>query len=144
MNMNIHIKYGLHGMGNVITDLKEQITKTNKHVLAFVGPIGAGKTTFIKKLVHSYGYDEADITSPTFNYVNIYRTKHKLIYHFDLYRLHTQEDFLEAGFQEYLDDPDALVIIEWPEIIMDLIKEKSLLVEIDYIDEQSREMIIKI
>lgn len=141
--MIIHFNYTIQHLGKAVEELKSAMHDSNKHILAFVGPIGAGKTTLIKRLVHSYGFDEAEIISPTFNYVNIYHTKHKRVYHFDLYRLHAQEEFLEAGFQEYLDDAEALVIIEWPEIIFDLLKEKSLLVSINYVDDQSREMIVK-
>lgn len=141
--MKMHIQYNLRHINNAVFDVKEIIKKTNKNILAFEGPIGVGKTTFIKKLVHSYGFDEMDVTSPTFNYINIYQTKKKRIYHFDLYRLISLEDFLQLGFQEYLDDQDALIIIEWPEIIEDLLKGRSLFLRFQYIDEQEREIIIE-
>lgn len=139
--METIIKYGLKDINRVIDDIRPLLAL--KNTFAFVGPIGVGKTTFIKKLIHSYGVPEHDVVSPTFNYVNIYKTKSKTIYHFDLYRLKNKNEFLEQGFDEYLNDENGIIIIEWPEIIIDLIKNKALLITIEYIDEHSRELIVK-
>ena len=53
-------------------------------------------------------------------------------YHFDLYRLKNLDEFLSAGFDEYLYDQDAIVFIEWPEIIEPILGSGSCLVKIDY------------
>lgn len=141
--MNMGIKYKLNDIDKVVLSIRSLMAETDKSLLAFVGPIGAGKTTLIKKLVKSYGFDESEVSSPTFNYVNIYNTENRLVYHFDLYRLSNEGEFLEQGFQEYLYEDGSVAIIEWPEIISDLLRERALLIEIDYIDEDSRQLVIK-
>lgn len=95
-------------------------------VITFTGSLGAGKTTLIQALLRRAGVS-GPIQSPTFNYVNRY-TLHKksgqteYVYHFDLYRLHTVEDFLQAGFDEYLYQPCSKSLVEWPAIIFPLLK----------------------
>ena len=101
-------------------------------VLTFTGSLGAGKTTLIQALLRRAGV-EGPIQSPTFNYVNRYMTNAKLaVYHFDLYRLHTLEDFLQAGFDEYLYRPHSKALIEWPGIIDPLLQHDVCHITIDY------------
>lgn len=142
--MEKHIIYGLNNMSNVVIDIKDFISQSNRRIFAFVGPIGAGKTTLIKKLLKSYGINEEEVISPTFNYVNIYKSDEQRIYHFDLYRLGKAQDFFDMDFDEYLFDPNAIVILEWPEIIFDYIKNKAILFEIEYLNDSSRKLNLKI
>jgi tRNA threonylcarbamoyladenosine biosynthesis protein TsaE len=84
--------------------------------LAFFGDLGAGKTTFLKGLISTLtGCSPDEITSPTFNYLNIYEGKFP-VYHFDLYRLTAAEQFEGAGFSEYL-KADGVCCLEWAEKI---------------------------
>ncbi len=79
------------------------------------GEMGAGKTTFIKTICEGLGVTEA-VSSPTFSLVNEYMAKNeKIIYHFDLYRLKSEDELYDMGFEEYLDQ-GSYVFIEWPEI----------------------------
>lgn len=89
-------------------------------IITLQGPLGVGKTTFLKCLFKIYGIQEP-ITSPTFSYVHSYQADGILFYHFDLYRLANLREFMIAGFDEYLHQPDAKVFIEWPEIIEPLL-----------------------
>lgn len=101
-------------------------------VITFTGFLGAGKTTLIQALLRRAGV-EGPIQSPTFTYVNRLIGKNDLIiYHFDLYRLHTLEDFLQAGFDEYLYQPHSKALIEWPGIIEPLLKHNACHITIDY------------
>jgi len=94
-------------------------------IVALHGPLGAGKTSLVKELLREYGVKE-DILSPTFTYMNLYRNEEgKTFIHFDLYRIKTVEDFLMAGFDEYLIVPNSLVFIEWPEIIEPLLEKRK-------------------
>ena len=86
-------------------------------IFTFQGPLGAGKTTLIQTMLAELGVAE-EITSPTFGYVNTYQAKKWQVHHFDLYRLSSLNEFLELGFEEYLAQPDALILIEWPEIVL--------------------------
>lgn len=91
-------------------------------IITLEGSLGAGKTTLLKLLLKEMGVKDT-ITSPTFSYVNRYvTTEGKTIYHFDLYRITDLQSFLNAGFDEYLADQQALSIIEWPEVIRPLLK----------------------
>lgn len=97
---------------------------TNCKIVTFTGPLGAGKTTMVKELLCLFGVKE-DVVSPTFTYMNIYKNNDgKKFIHFDLYRVKTVEDFLMAGFDEYLIVPNSLCLIEWPEVIDSLLKPK--------------------
>lgn len=103
-------------------------------IFAFTGPLGAGKTTIVRQMLKQRGVQEK-ITSPTFAYLNIYENQAgQHFYHFDLYRITSLNDFLAAGFSEYLYQPKSWVFVEWPAPIMPLIQEKVCYVTIDYAD----------
>ncbi len=80
-------------------------------VLCLEGDLGAGKTLFVQSLARTLGV-EGEVTSPTFNLMNIYEGICP-IYHFDLYRLESEAELDEIGFYEYTDEPEGIVVIEW-------------------------------
>jgi len=98
----------------------------NFNIFTFTGPLGAGKSTIIREVLSQMRIRSA-IPSPTFSYVNTYTTQNGLIcYHFDLYRLKNYQEFIDAGFDEYLAQKNALLFIEWPEIISSLLENKNI------------------
>ncbi len=133
--MNNTMFYNLNNLPAVVAELKE-FMKAHR-IFAFIGSLGAGKTTLVRSLLQACGVTGV-ISSPTFTYVNIYNVNDKKIYHFDLYRIHTLQEFIDAGFDEYLNDPDAYIFIEWPEVIMPLLKSNICFVSLEYIDEEKR------
>ena len=111
-------------------------------VIALQGDLGAGKTTLIKGIVHGLaGIDTREISSPTYTYLNIYSGT-RSIFHFDLYRMRSIEDFLALGFDEYFEQ-EGVCLIEWPETILDILPDKTLHIEIKYTSENSRELILQ-
>jgi tRNA threonylcarbamoyladenosine biosynthesis protein TsaE len=87
-------------------------------VFVLTGSLGAGKTTLSSALLRLMGVAEP-VISPTFTYVNHYQdgAGHS-VYHFDLYRIKTLQEFENLGFFEYFEQPNSLVLIEWPEVLL--------------------------
>lgn len=121
MNVQLPLTYTYNQLGQVILFYKTILGK--KQVITFTGGLGAGKTTFIRHLLTYWGVEETCITSPTFTYVNVYKNKEGItFYHFDLYRMTTLQEFINAGFGEYIYAPQSVALIEWPEPILPLLK----------------------
>lgn len=99
-------------------------------VIAFYGKTGAGKTTFIKAVCEELGVDDV-ITSPTFAIVNEYRSDAtgELIYHFDFYRIKKLDEVYDMGYEDYFYS-GALCLIEWPELVEELLPGDALKVTI--------------
>ena len=95
-------------------DFGEKISSLLKDgvTLALVGDLGSGKTTLSKAIIHSLTGIE-DIPSPTFNIGNEYNANAKTIYHFDFYRLEEESELYGIGFDDYLSNKKAIIIIEW-------------------------------
>ena len=109
-------------------------------VFTFTGNVGAGKTTFIKRLLHKCQV-EGVVTSPTFTYVVQYTNNQgQIFYHYDLYRISEQAEFFRAGLDEFLYQPNSWSFIEWPELIMPLVTERACYIILDYYGEQERKL----
>jgi len=76
-----------------------------------MGPLGAGKTTYVRGFVSAFGIDSRRVQSPTFTLVREYGAEKK-IFHVDLYRLEKENDIFEAGIHELL-GTDELILVEW-------------------------------
>lgn len=106
----------------------------DQHVFAFYGHMGAGKTTFIKALCEELGVEDV-VTSPTFAIVNEYTphssllAPHASIYHFDFYRIKKLEEVYDMGYEDYFYS-DSLCLIEWPEMMEELLPEDAVKVQI--------------
>lgn len=89
-------------------------------VFAMFGPMGVGKTTFIKAVCEVLGVQDT-ITSPTFAIVNEYRTDSgEQIFHFDFYRIRKVEEAYDMGYEDYIYS-GAVCFLEWPELIEELL-----------------------
>ena len=94
-------------------------------VVAFYGKMGAGKTTLIKELCRQLGVTSV-VNSPTFSLVNEYHTKDgETIYHFDFYRINKLEEVYDFGYEEYFYSGN-LCLIEWPELVEQLLPDDTL------------------
>ena len=99
---------------------KEIIATASSKVLLFNGEMGVGKTTLIKELVKQLGIKDI-ASSPTFSLVNEYRTNDgKKVYHFDFYRIESEEEVYDIGIEDYFYD-DHWCFIEWGEKVKNLL-----------------------
>jgi len=93
----------------------------DSRIICFYGSMGAGKTTLIKAICIILGVKD-NVASPTFALVNEYRDKEsKPIYHFDFYRINKIEEVFDFGYEEYFYKNEGLCLIEWPELIEDIL-----------------------
>ncbi|MEK7213247.1 MAG: tRNA (adenosine(37)-N6)-threonylcarbamoyltransferase complex ATPase subunit type 1 TsaE [Patescibacteria group bacterium] len=97
-------------------------------ILCLYGELGAGKTTMVKGLAKGLGIKK-EINSPTFALMNIYKTKTRLktvsLVHIDTYRLKNDQELIDIGAEDYLGAPDTICVVEWPEKIKNLLKNKK-------------------
>lgn len=99
-------------------------------ILCLNGDLGAGKTTMTKSIAKAMKIEE-DITSPTFNIVNEYTDGKLKLYHFDVYRIGCSEEMYDIGFEEYINS-DGVCIIEWSNLIDDILPEERLEILLTY------------
>lgn len=90
-------------------------------MIALYGDLGAGKTQFTRGLVKGLGGEGHDVTSPTFVLLNVYETPRLRIFHLDAYRVGGPDDFEAIGFSELLEQPNGVVVIEWPARVEELL-----------------------
>ena len=93
------------------------------------GPIGAGKTVFVKGVAASLGLKSSP-TSASFSLIKQYKNKHTRLFHIDLFRLEEGEIF-NLGFEEMLEDEQAIILAEWPDPIASMLPADRL--EINFI-----------
>ena len=99
-------------------------------VFAFYGKMGAGKTTFTKAICEVLGVEDV-ITSPTFAIVNEYTDREgQPIYHFDFYRIKKLDEVYDMGYEDYFYS-NHLCLLEWPELIEDILPENTIKVTIE-------------
>ena len=117
-------------------NLGEEVGKLAKpgDLLAFYGELGAGKTCFIQGISQELEVKDY-VTSPSFTIVNEYQGKIP-IYHFDLFRLNVEE-ILELGYEEYFYG-EGLTVIEWAEMIEQLLPKEHLKIDIKFKDRYQR------
>ena len=131
----------LNEQGQEVSAL-EILKATEPHrVFAFDGKMGAGKTTFIKKLVETMGTVDV-VNSPTFAIVNVYDVEQPYkgeVYHFDCYRLKDIREALDFGAEEYLYSGNYC-FIEWPEMIEQILPEDTVWVHITPMENGDRRL----
>lgn len=124
----MQIRYNIEELSEVADLLIE--AAGNRTIIAFHADMGVGKTTLIAEIARRLGVKEDMANSPSFAIVNEYETESDngtpaVLYHFDCYRLETVEEAMEIGVEEYLYS-GSLCLIEWPDVIADLLPEETL------------------
>ncbi len=124
-------------------DFAEKLAKqiVAPKIIVLSGDLGAGKTTFSKGFAKGLGISET-ITSPTFTLLNEY-SGDKNLYHFDMYRLSSKEEAYELGFENYFENNDGIILVEWAENVKGLFTPPYLKVLIEKIDENKRKFTLE-
>jgi tRNA threonylcarbamoyladenosine biosynthesis protein TsaE len=111
------------------------------NLVALCGELGAGKTCLTQGIARGLGVpEEYRVTSPTFTIINEYPGRLTL-YHLDLYRLSGVRDLDEIGYEDCFND-HGVVVMEWAEKIKEVLPEGALFIEITYIDDNRRKIVI--
>ena len=117
---------------------KQIVNLTDQKIFVFYGEMGAGKTTLIKKIVEVLGSND-EVSSPTFSLVNEYFSETTgTIYHFDFYRIESEDEVFDIGYEDYLYS-SHYCFIEWPEKIANLLP--SSYVKVTIKDQESKRLI---
>lgn len=121
----------------------EQLGKllSKGNIICLSGDLGAGKTAFTKGIAKGLGVKDY-VTSPTYTIINEYEGRLPL-YHFDVYRLNDVEEMYELGYEEYFFG-DGVVVLEWADIVKDIIpKERLWITILNTKGDNSREILME-
>jgi tRNA threonylcarbamoyladenosine biosynthesis protein TsaE len=110
-------------------------------VIELLGDVGAGKTTFTRGLAKGLGI-KAAVTSPSFTISKLYQGEKYQLAHYDFYRLE-DPGLMSEDLEESIRDPNMITVVEWGESIRGVLPDNREIVEIKYIDENSREINIR-
>lgn len=111
------------------------------NVLVLTGDLGSGKTKFTEGILEYFDF-KGEISSPTFTIVNEHTSDKINVYHFDVYRLEDSDEFLAIGGDEYFEK--GISIIEWGEIIEDVLPSDAIKIEFSRDLDHENERILKI
>lgn len=114
-------------------------------IVTLQGDLGSGKTTFTQALGRALGVKKR-ITSPSFLVMKTYTIDKgiiKRLNHIDLYRIENEQDIKIMGLEDFMSDPEAITIIEWPEKMGSLLPQRRIALEFEYVDENTRKIAIK-
>lgn len=129
------VKFECHSIAELAEAAEILISGFGQYrVFAFYGEMGAGKTTMISAIVKELGSSDA-VQSPTYSLVNEYQNKNgECIYHFDFYRMSSEQEAFESGAMDLIDS-GSWCFIEWPEKIPSLLPDRFVKVNISRLNE---------
>ena len=109
-------------------------------VIGLIGPLGAGKTVFVKNFAKEFGVYK--IKSPTFVISSVYPIQKRLLYHFDFYRLENSQQLAHLGFEETLKASDRILLIEWVDKFPSIRDKCDLLLNFEIVNKKLRNVTI--
>ena len=124
----------------IVKSVSETINQAHKiahavkagEVYALIGNLGTGKTTFTQGFAEAIGVTDS-VGSPTFKLISEYQGSDFWLYHIDCYRLENPQQFINIGGEEYLDNPNGVTLIEWADIIEDVLPNNTIYIKFNRI-----------
>jgi tRNA threonylcarbamoyladenosine biosynthesis protein TsaE len=113
-------------------------------IVTLAGPLGAGKTCFVRGMAQGLGIDPAEVCSPTFVLWHEYTGPTVTLAHLDAYRLAAPEELAALGWDELLTAPDTIIAVEWPDRVAAVLPQHRIDVAIAPLDAASRRITIDI
>src|SRR3989344_6267831 len=115
-------------------------------VLALVGDLGSGKTTFARAFAEGLGVKEK-IKSPTFIIFRKSNIKNKnflYFYHFDVYRINSEKEILNLGWKEIISNPENIVLAEWADKIENILPKNCIKINFKHLKGDKREIVLNV
>ena len=128
-------------------------------VLALIGELGSGKTTFARVFAEVLGVKEK-VKSPTFiimrksqipssksqakSKIQKNKTKYKYFYHFDVYRIHSEKEILNLGWEEIISNPENVVLVEWADKIEKILPKNSVKINFKHLKGDKRGIVLNV
>ena len=138
--MKEHSKFFLKSLSDTEKFAKKISKIINNGVcICLNGKLGIGKTTLVKFILEHHMGKKINVNSPTFSLVNVYETNNLRVWHYDLYRLNHKSEIYNLDIEMALRD---CTIIEWPEIIEDILPNNRINIYFDEINSTSIEISI--
>ena len=135
MNKN----YSLENLSEIALEI---IASAKNKTVLFYGEMGVGKTTLIKEICKQLEVIDT-VSSPTFSLVNEYNTlKGTVVFHFDFYRITSEEEALDMGIEEYLFN-NNWCLIEWPQNVENLLPLESVQIHLSVLENGKRNVQFK-
>ena len=145
MNNQVTLE-SLEDTKNLGIELAEKIQqRKNKEafIVFLVGDLGTGKTTLVKEIIHALGSND-QVKSPTFTIIEPYELTLETIYHMDLYRINDSSELESIGLEEYLNEPNAIIFIEWPENSFGYLKKFNMKISLQHLSKNERKCSIEL
>ena len=128
-------------INNLAVKIADFIEENENIVIALIGELGSGKTSFSKSFAKGLGVKES-LKSPTFNYVLEYLSGRAPLYHFDVYRIEEAEEIYEIGYEEYVNS--GISLIEWADKIESELPKEYIRIDFQYSTESEEKREIKL
>ena len=130
-----------YNIKNITEAAKCIIDNSFCRTMCFYGEVGSGKTTLIKSILKLLGVNEV-VSSPTFSIINEYKFNQGILYHYDFYRINNNDEAINIGVDEYLQQ-DTYHFIEWPENINHLLPDTFTKIKIETNQDKTRTLKIE-
>ena len=141
--------FTLDQLPEIVIDVIAQINESTNNQIATIvtlqGDLGAGKTTFTQELARQLGVVEP-VQSPTFVILKSYQihntelvqNRFTNLIHIDSYRLTSGADLVKLDWENYINNPHNLILIEWPEMVADVVNSPDVLIKLEHSDQGTR------